>query len=441
LDDVLTELNVIREGDSDNYLNNPTPSSAPNRYATSSGEPLDPEDPRGGKHTLIEYWYRKYLTRYFLYDIQNGRLSRYDTEVEAQKRIDDLMAVYKAPVNPLTGGPMMDAAGAPMESPDPEALAVLQRMKPIARVVPEMWVCAVTQTLILAEGRSPLEPRYHDFPFFPFYAEWYPSAETEALRIKGVVRDLKDPQKEVNKARSQFLHILNTSANSGWVGDSDALGENEWNDLQQFGSRPGYIIKVTPGAKLERVHPVEASMPNILREKTATENLKEVSGLNADLLAMEDKTVSGKALAMRIKQALTIVAGMFENWKHTKQLVGEAIFKLLPEVMDAKKLANICGQTWMQTSGVGEGKLAAMLSMIEDGKYDVYIADAADSPTLRGETFEQLMEMQTAGIMLPPDLLLTWSNIPNANEVIQQVQQYQAQQQAMAAASAKPTPT
>ena len=50
------------------------------------------------------------------------------------------------------------------------------------------------------------------------------------------------------------------------------------------------------------------------------------SGINADALAIQDKTTSGRAIALRIKQAVTILSSYFRNFRYTKEMVGTAIF-------------------------------------------------------------------------------------------------------------------
>jgi hypothetical protein len=415
-DEWIAEGSFQTEGDADNYGNNPRGRQG-YHYATEDDEGPPMEDK---KYTLIEYWYRRYVPRWFLYDIATRRVSRFSTEDEANERIQALMGVY-------------GAIGPEGEAVDQESLDVLLDMKPIKRTVPEMWVCALLAGEIMAHHKSNLEPRYNGYPFFLFRSYWRPSAPSKRLECQGLPRRAKDPQREVNKARSQYLHVLNTSANSGWVGDDDALPPNKWVELEQFGARPGIVIRKKPGSDLQRITPTPPDVAQQVRERVSTDNMKEVTGLNPDLLAMEDKTVSGKALAIRIKQALTIVAGVFDNWRLTKKLLGRAIFKLLPDIMDANRLERVVGQAFLESNQMSTGALAAILSMIEDGRYDVDISDATDSPTMRAETFEQLLEIaEKLKMPLPPDLLIEWSNIPNSNEVIDRIQEFQQQQLAAA---------
>lgn len=430
--DIFTDQDVGWQGDETNYGLRADKAGPPlNRPMTAEGlnEAEGPDAPDSRTHfTLIEYWYKKYVKKWFVYDLENGRLSRFDTEAEANAKIEEQKKIFLAPdpatqqIDPMTAMPIQGTG-----TPDPELAQLANEAKAVVRTVPEIWVAAVCADQVLVHGISPLEPNLRRFPFFPFFSKWTPSAENELTRTRGLVRDLKDPQREVNKSRSQYLHIINTTANSGWVGDDDALSDEQWDQLKAFGSKPGHIIRKRAGSDLERIMPVPQPIAHEMMERMATENLKEVSGINADLLSIEDKTTSGRALALRIKQALTIVASTFENWKRTKQLIGEAIFDLMPEVFDAKKLSNVLGQRFMESVQLSAGQLQAFLGMVEDGQFDVQVSDASESPTLRAETFEQLLSMAQSGMQLPPDLLIEWSNIPNSAEVIQRIQAFQKQ--------------
>lgn len=426
-DDVLAEADIKEVEDANNYRNEPSRGGVRQAY---TADPADDDTGRGNRHTLIEYWYKKPVDRWFIYDIDTRRVAKFDSEEEATARLDELKKVYGPQVDPLLG---QVPEGAPPL--DQETFDTLNKIKPIKRSLPEMHVAAVVGSELLQNEISPLEPNYNGFPFFSFLAEWYASAENECLRTQGIVRTLKDPQREINKSRSQFLHIVNTAANSGWIGDSDAMSPNEWDDLKRFGSKPGMIIKKTPGSSLERMPPVPPPISQQIGEKMSSENMKEVTGINADLLAVEDKTASGRALAQRIKQALTIVSGIFENWKETKESIGKAVFKLLPEVMDAKKLERVVGPAFMMANQVSPGMLGSFLALIADGRYDVAISDE-DSPTSRSETFQQLIEMAQAGLQIPPAVFLKWSSMPNSAEVAQEIQMYQQQQLAAAQATA-----
>ena len=398
--------------------------------------------------TTVEYWKREYVDRWFVYFVADGSIEEFDTEDEAKSEVARRQkleheritkenvkeAMVMDQVSSQLSAMKIEPPEAPMpQLPGVESVKIDYAMR--KRRVRRMKIAVKAGGLILTSGAqdSPFEPYYHDYPWFQFIEEWAPDADKEELRVQGLVRSLKDPQKEVNKSRSQYLHILNSSANSGWIGDEEALTPQKWDELRQFGSTPGIQIRKTkPGAMLERIQPVEPSLANQVREKAATDDFKEVSGINADLLSVDAKSSpSGKAIALRIRQAVTILQPAFQNFRYTKYLVGQFLFKIIPSMFDAAKIEKILGQQFMDNNQLNRGLLQSYLTMIEDGKFNVQISEAGAPDTLRAETFEDLMNLVQAGMQMPPDVLFEFMNVPNKQEVIRKVTEYQQQQMQM----------
>lgn len=373
-----------------------------------------------------EYWRNKYVDKWFVYFVDKGDMPKFDSEAEANAEIQKRKAAYLA-----EGG---DEA---MWRP------VIRKRKRN-----EMWVAIRCGGAILADGKSPFEPHYSGFPFFQFIAKWTPEAEKDVDIMQGIVRSLKDPQREKNKARSQFLHIINTAANSGWIIDEDALSPEQKTQLKTFGSTPGIIIQKKQGREVNRIEPVAAPMAQSIREKAADDDFKEVSGVNADLLAVDESSnPSGRAIALRIRQAITILEPDFRNFRYTKKLLGTAIMKMVPTLFDESKLKKVLGSEFMKTNGIWDPEkneadnvyLKSFLIQIEDLKYNVRIAEQGDTKTLREETFENLLSMLEKGVQLPFEVLAEFMNIPNKQELLKKVTAFQQQQaaNAMAAAQAK----
>jgi hypothetical protein len=367
----------------------------------------DSELEQDEKFTLKEYWRKKWVERYFVIDVETGEPKKFDTKGEAEQFASS------------------QGAG----------------MKVITRTIPEMWVAAMVCGIIIQDIISPFEPNYSGFPFFRFIADWAPSASTETLRTQGITRALKDPQREKNKAKSQYLHILNTQANSGWVGDDNALSEEGKKKLEELGSKPGITIWKKPGTELREIQPKGPNIGHLQREQAADEEFKQVSAINPDLMGMQEGTASGKAIGLRIRQAVMALVRIFYNYRYTKEILGKFILQIIPVIFDSKKAMKVVGPEWMLKAadpmkypgGLSEGHIQAFLQMISDNKYDIYITEADQNATLRYETFTQLVELLKAGMPIPPDLVIDYLDIPNAEEVkqkiLQQIQQQQMMQQ------------
>lgn len=410
--DPFGEIN-LNVGDKDDYRNRTT-SQHPEVAVLAEANPENPDDQT---FHLIEYWYRKWITKFFIYHPLDGRVLEFEKKEEADEKATQLK-------QELT---LVDQRAA-------AALGVYKRK------LSQMCVASlVGEILIQPSEVSPLEPRWHDFPFFQFIAWYTPSAETELLRVKGMTRGLKDVQRHHNKSRSQLLHIVNTTANSGWIGDEDALSPQMEQELKAAGSKPGVLVKIRTGKRWERIE--SAAPPTIFQffEKWETDDFKEISGINADLLSVQDSGApSGKALGIRISQALTIVAKPFTNWQFTKELVGNCLVSLIPDMVDSPRLRKILGEQFIQENKLEDGMLQAYLVQIEDRKYNVWVSEADNSPTIRAETFEQLIELAKSGADIPIEIILEFSSIPDVQGLLKKLEAYRAQQMALAQAVQAP---
>ena len=262
-----------------------------------------------------------------------------------------------------------------------------------------------------------------------------------------MARQVKDPQREKNKAKSQYLHILNTQANSGWIGEEDALATTGWGDLEQMGSKPGIVIKTKKGYfdKLREILPKGPNMGHIQREEKADEEFKQILGINPDLMGMAEGTASGRAIAMRVKQAILALVRIFTNYRYTKEIIGKFILEMIPMVFDEKKLMKVVGPKFMKEAasetmpnGLQPGHIAAYLTMIKDNKYDVLVTEADQNSTLRFETFQELIEAAKAGVQIPPDLLIEYMDFQNSEEVKKRIQAWMEQLTAAKTAQGKP---
>lgn len=393
---------ILQEGSDDDYGNNPNKTTVVSRTDDRAQSGLVADQ----TFTVKEYWRVKLVPRFFVVEKESGEPTSFDTKDEA------------------------------------EAFVLKQGFgKPVERKMRQMWVAAQVSGHILQDVISPFEPFYNGFPFFRFIADWAPSASNEVLRVQGLVRPLKDPQYEKNKAKSQSLHVLNTQSNSGWIGDEDALTDADWERLESMGSKPGITIRKKRGSDLREIQPKGPNMGLIQREEKADDEFKQISGINADLMGFQEGTTSGRAISMRIKQAVLSLVRIFANYRYSKEIIGTFILRLVPMLFDAKKLMKVLGPAYMKQAidpekypdGLTDGVVEAFLQMVKDHKYDVYVAESDQNKTIRYEIFQDLTELVKAGAPIPVDMIVDYMDLPNSEEVKKRIQ---AEQQRMAEAAA-----
>jgi len=216
------------------------------------------------------------------------------------------------------------------------------------------------------------------------------------------------------------------------------MDKEEVKKLEKFGAKPGIVVKKKKDAYAERITPVPAPVAQITRETMASDKIKKVTGVNADLLGAGDSTSdSGRQMALRIRQAILVLEKAFQNFRYTKEVVGQIIFKLLPALYNASRARRVLGERFMSDNELSLGHLKAYLKLIQDGEYDLTVTDSEDSETIRQETFEALMTMAEKGLPIPPDVIMEFTPLSNKAEIQKRIQAFQQQQAAAAQAGAK----
>ena len=437
------------ESDQDNYDN---AGSEPEGTLTTegpAGSPATGKDSYADDDemmlTLHEEWCKKPTEMWFVFFADQGNIQMFQTEelakaadAEDMKRRQQTaaLAMVAGSFDTTTPEGLVAAtqkAGALIgDEAAREALPVTKNQIE-KKTVPLMYVADMVGGHVIQYAKSPMLPNYNGWPIFRYIADWFPHAEEEKDRVHGIVRQVKDPQREVNKSRSSMLHITATGANSGWIvaGEQDTA---EIKKLEQFGSKPGLVAREKKSGDFRKIETSAAPIAQINRETLARENIKRTAGINADLIGSEDsKSDSGRAMALRIRQAIMVLEKAFKNFRYTKELVGLAIFKMIPDMFNASTIQRIVGAQFMEANEITLGTLQGYLHLVRSGEYEVVVTDSDNSETIRQETFEALLTMAEKGLPVPPDVLLEFSPISNKKEIQGRIQAFMQQQQQAAA--------
>ena len=437
-------LAEIIESDQDNY----DAAGLEPRGTVTELEPDTPAKERKGDEmelTLHEEWCRKAVEQFCLFYAEEGRLEFFDTEEEAaaadakdtrRRKQVQAMAMSVKNIDASTPDGMVAAteAAAKLMTGSYDSIPVEENVIKKQQVLLMYVYCLVGGHLLQAK-KSPLLPNYNSFSIHRFIADWFPHAETEKNRVHGIVRQAKDPQREINKARSSQLHIIATGANTGYIITEEEKAEQK--KIETMGSTPGVVLIEKKQGNIRRLEPTPPPVAQMARERAGSESVKKVTGINADLMGTQDsKSDSGRQMAIRIRQAIMVLSKSFKNFRFTKELIGQAIFKMIPDCFNASTIARICGETFMQANELDLGKIRGYLHMVKSGEYEVVVSDSDNSETVRQETFEGLVTLAEKGMPIPPDVLIEFAPISNKKEIQARILAYQekfAQMQAGAA--------
>jgi len=339
--------------------------------------------------TLTECWYKEWTIVKFLVDTNTGDIK--ELGKLSKKKEEKLLAVDKN-------------------------LQIFPRRVPLIKIA-----SAVGDTL-LQDDFSPYYPKLKIFPFIPYMADWSPSATKLEQRCQGLVTALKDPQKMINKQASMGLHIVNTSANAPWIGDADALDEEGEANLKKFGSRPGIYIKKKAGSELRRELPVPGTLSQFILTDRGSDQIKRISGINADLMGQQDsKGISGKALSLRQQQGILTIQEVFDNLRLSRHILAEILIGLIQHSYTPEKVVRVCGEDAIDLQTAKQ-----ILENTDMSQYDIAIDEINSSATMRAANFLTMMEMKEKGFQsITEEDLIEVSDLPNKEKILARIKQQQ----------------
>ena len=188
-------------------------------------------------------------------------------------------------------------------------------VKPVTLPATKVIVTIFAEKVLLEEKDSPYE--HGEFPFVPYLVYYLGEDDIPA----GVIRDLKDLQREINKRRSQSINILNTQMNSGMIYEQGAIDKTQKENFKKLGTTPGVMLEVMPGGlqRIKMIDPAPAPAGEIQMLQETVQAMKDESGVNESMLGSDIPSgTSGKAIELRQKAAITHIGGLFDNQRRSK---------------------------------------------------------------------------------------------------------------------------
>jgi hypothetical protein len=265
-------------------------------------------------------------------------------------------------------------------------------------------------------------------PYFPYFRRG---------QTMGMVEDLIDSQREINKRRSANLHTVMSSANAGWVYQEGSLSEDGKWAVQEEGSTPGINIEYKSGYEPpQRIQP--AAPPGNIRllEEAATVDIKEIAGINDAALGQEQDDASGRAVLAQQRQAVLGAETYFDNFDRAMEIKGGRYLDLIQNFYTEPRIIRTRGDDGRDQITVINRRNAAgeIVNNVTVGRYDVVVDTAPLSASYQNAQFEEALKLREAGMPMPMEVLIDLSSMPRKDEIKAMAQRQQMQEQAQQAA-------
>lgn len=197
----------------------------------------------------------------------------------------------------------------------------------------------------------------------------------------GLVRPMKDPQRWSNKFFSQILHIINTNAKGGLLAETGAV--EDVRDFEQRWAEADSIMWMKDGGvSASRImpKPLTAVPPDVSNMmQFCTQSLREVTGINLELLGMADQVQPGVLEYQRRQSGLMILATLFDSLRRYRKEQGRLMLYFIQEYIPEGRLIRIEGPMGAQ--------YVPLMKTGETAQFDVVVDEAPSSPNLKEQVF------------------------------------------------------
>lgn len=279
------------------------------------------------------------------------------------------------------------------------------------------WL-VTTGDLVAHDEDSP----YNDFtlvPFMPYFIDGY---------TFGLIDQQIDPQRLLNKSLSQELHILSTTANSGWIVRSGALRNMSIEDLEEVGAKTGIVLEVDQLDGIEKIQPNTVPSGHDRLAQTGLQFVQSMGGANAAMFGeAAQQHVPGKALQEDLARGPVNLNTAIAAFFNTKRTLAQRFQSCVSQYYTETRVIRITDPMGMAQPPVTVNQMAPdghMMNDLSAGRYFIHIVPSPARQSVEQFAFQQLKELRMdLGVMIPDDVLLSVASIPRRAEVIDRVRQ------------------
>ncbi len=334
---------------------------------------------------LSYYWYRSNRTQKRLYNRETGEITEWRDSKEAIK----------------------------------EYLEVFPQLEEIEVEVPTWNVAVILNKSVLYIGENPLG--FDECPFIPIYWDYEPWQAQYNLRVRSLVRYLRDAQFLFNRRIILNHDISESSINSGWIYKENSVVNEE--NIMYAGQgkhivvKEGYEItdiqKIVPNA----VPPSDMQLADQMQQL-----ISPLALVTPELMgASSEQGLAGITEMLRQGAGLVTLQKYFDQWDRALKLLGVLEMRIIQIRWTAFKVSRIIKE--QPTQEFYDKNFS---------QYDVLPEESLNTTVQRQQQFAQLLQLREMGIPVPTAFLLKNSTLQGKDELIESIQREEQLQSELA---------
>ncbi len=289
----------------------------------------------------------------------------------------------------------------------------------------------IADNIELHDDWSPYK-HFTPVPYFPYFRRGH---------TIGLVENLLGPQELLNKVTSQELHVVNTTANSGWKVKSGSLTNMTPEELEQRGAETGLVVETNgdPDTDLVKIQPNQVPQGLDRISYKAEDHIKTISGINDSMQGFDREDVAAKAIDKKKQSGQTGLAKPLDSLTRTDHILARNILDLVQEFYTEERLMTITKnratgetETFAINQATPEGTIINDLTL---GEYSVVTTSVPHRESMEDSQFDQAVAMREMGVMIPDSVIVDASRLLNKKDIIKQMQGDQESPEAQAQAA------
>jgi len=290
----------------------------------------------------------------------------------------------------------------------------------------------VAGNVVLHDDWSPYK-HFTVVPYFPYFRRG---------RTVGLVENLIGPQEMLNKVSSQELHVVNTTANSGWKIRRNALQNMSTGELEQRGAQTGLVLELDEIGNAEKIEPNHTPSGLDRLSFKAEEHIKTISNVSDYMQGFAREDVAAKSVQANKQSGQANLAKVMDNMSRTDTILARNVLDMVQEYYTEQRLLFITtDRLTNSTEQVSVNQPTPEGGILNDltlGEYAVVVTTQPERDTFEETQFDQALRLRIeAGVQLPDRYIIQSSRLRDKAEIIKEMAGDQDSPAAQAAAQLK----
>jgi hypothetical protein len=293
-------------------------------------------------------------------------------------------------------------------------------MEQVTVEVPCWKLAVVLNDQLMFQGENPLG--FDGCPFVPMVWNYEPHNNYYDLRVRGLVRTMRDSNYLMNRRIIINHDISEATINQGWMRKVGAVANED--NLKKSGQ--GWDVIINEGYEMtdcQKILPSAVPESDMALADQLRSLIFGTSGVDLEnWSAQGDKQSS--SLTTMLKQAanLMVLQKYFDQWDYSLKVLGERLLQIVLHNWNAEKVKLL----------IGEEPSPYFYSRVFS-KYQVIVEEGELTPTQQNMQAQSLMDINAAfgREVFPPSMIVPHMNITGKAEAIKFLQQQEQQAQAI----------